>query len=99
MHQGASLSLQLHQYRSEYWVVVAGIATVENNHKKMTLKEKESTFIALGHKHCLSNFNDKDLILIELQIGSYLGEDDIIRFKDNYDRENNINKEESKFCL
>lgn len=99
VHQGASLSLQLHQYRSEYWVVVAGIATVENNHKKMTLKEKESTFIALGHKHCLSNFNDKDLILIELQIGSYLGEDDIIRFKDNYDRENNINKEESKFCL
>jgi mannose-1-phosphate guanylyltransferase / mannose-6-phosphate isomerase len=99
VHQGASLSLQLHQYRSEYWVVVAGIATVENNHQKIILKENESTFIPLGNKHCLNNFNNKDLVLIELQVGSYLGEDDIIRFKDNYDRENNIDKKEINFCL
>ncbi|MGC1853827.1 MAG: mannose-1-phosphate guanylyltransferase/mannose-6-phosphate isomerase [Candidatus Aquirickettsiella sp.] len=99
VHPGASLSLQMHQYRSEYWVVVAGIATVENNQKKIILKEKESTFIALGNKHCLGNCHDKDLILIELQIGSYLGEDDIIRFKDNYDREHHIAKEEKNICL
>lgn len=99
VHQGASLSLQLHQYRSEYWVVVAGIATVENNREKIILKENESTFIALGNKHCLSNFSHNDLVLIELQIGSYLGEDDIIRFKDNYERENNIDKKETNLCL
>lgn len=99
VHQGASLSMQLHQYRSEYWVVVAGIATVENNHEKISLKENESTFIALGNKHCLSNFSNKDLVLIELQIGSYLGEDDIIRFKDNYERDNNINKKKINLCL
>lgn len=87
VHTGASLSLQMHQYRSEYWVVIAGIATVEKDQKKITLKEQESTFIPLGSKHCLSNFNDNNLVLIELQIGSYLGEDDIIRFKDNYERE------------
>ncbi len=98
VHAGASLSLQMHQYRSEYWVVVAGIATVENNRKKITLKEQESTFIALGHKHCLSNFETQDLVLIELQIGNYLGEDDIIRFKDNYDRETNITKKEKDIC-
>ena len=99
VHSGASLSLQMHQYRSEYWVVVAGIATVENNDKKILLKEKESTFIALGDKHCLSNFSDKDLVLIELQIGSYLGEDDIIRFKDKYDRENCVDIKETNFCV
>lgn len=87
VHAGASLSLQMHQYRNEYWVVVAGTASIENDHKKFTLKEQQSTFIPLGSKHCLSNFDDQDLVLIELQIGSYLGEDDIIRFKDNYDRE------------
>ncbi|MFZ0219859.1 MAG: mannose-1-phosphate guanylyltransferase/mannose-6-phosphate isomerase [Candidatus Aquirickettsiella sp.] len=96
---GASLSLQMHQFRSEYWTVVAGKATVENDQKKFILEEFESTYIALGNKHCLSNFNDKALILIELQIGSYLGEDDIIRFKDNYDRENNIAKEEKNICI
>jgi mannose-1-phosphate guanylyltransferase / mannose-6-phosphate isomerase len=98
VHVGASLSLQMHQYRSEYWVVVAGIATVENDQKKITLKEQESTFIALGNKHCLSNFDNQDLVLIELQIGSYLGEDDIIRFKDNYDRAD-MAKEEKNICL
>src|SRR5436190_3161614 len=88
VHPGASLSLQLHQYRSEYWVVVKGIATVQNNQKTFLLKPQESTFIPIGSKHCLSNFELNDLIVIELQIGNYLGEDDIIRFKDNYDRVN-----------
>lgn len=87
VHQNASLSLQMHQYRSEFWIVVSGIATVENNYKKFKLKEQESTYIPIGCKHCLSNCYDKDLVVIELQIGNYLGEDDIIRFKDNYDRE------------
>ncbi|KAF5271567.1 hypothetical protein FQR65_LT05188 [Abscondita terminalis] len=87
VHAGASLSLQMHQYRCEYWVVVVGIATVENDHKKFILKEQESTYIPLGCKHCLSNCHDEDLVVIELQIGNYLGEDDIIRFRDNYDRE------------
>lgn len=99
VHTGASLSLQMHQFRSEYWVVVAGIATVKNDHKQFIMKEQESTFIPLGSKHCLSNFSDKELVLIELQIGSYLGEDDIIRFKDNYERENNIDKKETNLCL
>lgn len=93
VHPGASLSLQMHEYRSEYWVVVAGIATVENGSKKILLKEKESTFIAIGNKHCLSNAHNQDLLLIELQLGNYLGEDDIIRFKDKYDREDSSQSE------
>ncbi len=99
VHSGASLSLQMHQYRSEYWMVVTGIATVENDRKHFILNEQESTFIPLGCKHCLSNFTERDLILIELQIGSYLGEDDIIRFKDNYDREENNNIKEKNLCI
>lgn len=99
VHSGASLSVQMHQHRSEYWVVVTGIATVENDRKKFILNEQESTFIPLGCKHCLSNFTEKDLILIELQIGSYLGEDDIIRFKDNYDRKENNNIKERNLCI
>ncbi|MES2998385.1 MAG: mannose-1-phosphate guanylyltransferase/mannose-6-phosphate isomerase [Pseudomonadota bacterium] len=87
VHAGASLSLQMHQYRSEYWVVVAGTATVQNDQKQFVLKTQESTFIPMGNKHCLSNLCLKDLVLIELQIGTYLDEDDIIRFKDVYDRE------------
>lgn len=99
VYPGASLSLQMHQYRSEYWVVVAGTATVENDQKKIILKEQESTFIALGHKHCLSNLDSQELVLIELQIGTYLGEDDIIRFKDNYDRENYNDEKKADICL
>jgi len=99
VYPGASLSLQRHQYRSEYWTVVEGLATVKNDEKEFTLKELESTFIALGNKHCLSNYGDKNLMLIELQIGDYLGEDDIIRFKDNYDRVPHSMNEEKDICL
>lgn len=98
VHPGASLSLQMHQYRSEYWVVIAGTAMVEKDQKKFLMKEQDSTIIPLGCKHCLSNLETQDLILIELQIGNYLGEDDIIRIKDNYERENSIH-EERNACI
>tara|TARA_A100001011_G_scaffold285217_1_gene295735 strand:- start:67 stop:1515 length:1449 start_codon:yes stop_codon:yes gene_type:complete len=84
----SALSLQKHKFRSEHWIIVSGLAevTVDNNTK--LLKDNESTYIPLGTKHRLSNPTDKPLILIEVQSGTYLGEDDIIRFKDNYGRNN-----------
>ena len=81
-----SLSLQLHRKRSEHWVVVKGSALVEINEKKFILEENQSTYIPLGSKHRLSNNGNEMLILIEVQSGVYLGEDDIIRFKDIYGR-------------
>ena len=77
---GASLSLQMHHKRSEHWVVVKGIANVEIDSNKMTLSENQSAYIPLGAKHRLSNPSDSPLILIEVQSGNYLGEDDIVRF-------------------
>jgi len=82
----SSLSLQLHKKRAEHWIVVRGIANVEINEKKFLLKENQSCFIPEGYKHRLSNLNKEPLIIIEVQSGSYLGEDDIIRFEDNYGR-------------
>lgn len=82
----ASLSLQIHHHRSEHWVVIQGIATVQNNQSHFTLKEQESTFILAGHQHKLSNLTSTELIIIELQLGHYLGEDDIVRLQDSYDR-------------
>ena len=82
----SSLSLQLHKKRAEHWIVVKGIANVEINEKKFLLKENQSCFIPEGYKHRLSNLNKEPLIIIEVQSGSYLGEDDIIRFEDNYGR-------------
>ena len=81
-----SLSLQKHQYRAEHWIVVSGEAFVEIDNKTQTLKENQSTFIPLGSKHRLTNKTDKILIIIEVQSGNYLGEDDIIRFDDKYGR-------------
>ena len=83
---GQSLSLQLHHHRSEHWIVVNGTALVEINGEKKVLKENESTFIPLGSKHRLSNPGKVPLVLIEVQSGSYLGEDDIVRFDDKYGR-------------
>ncbi|MDQ8039570.1 MAG: mannose-1-phosphate guanylyltransferase/mannose-6-phosphate isomerase [Rickettsiella sp.] len=91
-----SLSLQMHEHRCEHWIVISGIATVQNNQSSLTLKEQESTFIPLGHKHCLSNLTSKELIVIELQLGDYLGEDDIIRFKADY--EINPHEEQAITC-
>ena len=82
----ASLSLQLHRHRAEHWVVVNGIAKVEIDEKDTILRENQSIYVPLGSKHRLSNPGDKLLTLIEIQSGDYLEEDDIIRFKDIYDR-------------
>ena len=82
----SSLSLQMHKKRAEHWIVVKGIATVEINSNIFSLKENESCFIPKGKKHRLSNNGKELLIIIEVQSGSYLGEDDIIRFEDKYGR-------------
>jgi len=86
VNPGASLSLQKHAKRAEHWVVVKGIAEVICHDKKITLKENESTYIPLGHTHRLSNPGQDILEIIEVQSGSYLGEDDIVRFDDHYGR-------------
>ena len=83
---GKSLSLQMHHHRAEHWIVVTGTAFVEIDDKKKLLSENESVYIPLGSKHRLSNPGKLDLTLIEVQSGSYLGEDDIYRFKDEYGR-------------
>ena len=84
---GSKLSLQMHNHRAEHWVVVSGVAKIEINEKKFTLKENQSTFIPLGAKHRLFNPGEKMLTIIEIQSGDYIGEDDIIRFKDDYGRD------------
>lgn len=84
---GAKLSLQMHHHRNEHWVVVEGMAKVTNNGSGTHLVAKnESTFIAAGHKHRLENPGVIDLVIIEVQSGEYLGEDDIVRFEDLYDK-------------
>ena len=83
---GESLSLQLHNHRSEHWIVVNGTALIEINGSKKILNKNESTYIPLGSKHRLSNHGDILLTIIEVQSGSYVGEDDIIRFEDKYGR-------------
>ena len=83
---GGKLSLQSHNHRSEHWVIVSGTAHVEINGKTSKLSKNESTYIPIGSKHRLTNPKKEPLILIEVQSGSYLGEDDIIRFEDNYGR-------------
>ena len=82
----SSLSLQRHEHRSEHWVVVSGLAKVEIDGKIVFLKENQSAYVPLGSKHRLSNPGERRLVLIEVQSGSYLGEDDITRFEDNYGR-------------
>ena len=86
---GEKLSLQLHHHRAEHWIVVNGTAAVEVDDEKLTLYENQSTYIPLGSKHRLSNPGKSPLILIEVQSGSYLGEDDIKRFEDSYGRLDN----------
>ena len=83
---GASLSLQLHHYRSEHWVVVRGVASVINGEQAFLLSANQSTYIPLGTKHRLGNSGTELLEIIEVQTGSYLGEDDIVRFADLYNR-------------
>lgn len=83
---GESLSLQKHKYRAEHWVVVKGVAKVLIEDKEIILQENQSTFIPLGFKHQLSNPGKENLSIIEVQCGTYLGEDDIIRYEDRYGR-------------
>lgn len=83
---GASLSLQMHHHRSEHWVVVSGTAKVLNDQQELILNINESTYIPAKHKHRLENIGQERLVMIEVQIGSYLGEDDIVRFDDVYGR-------------
>jgi mannose-1-phosphate guanylyltransferase/mannose-6-phosphate isomerase len=83
---GASLSLQMHHHRAEHWIVVSGTAEVTNGDKVLLLSENQSTYIPLGQTHRLANPGKVPLEIIEVQSGSYLGEDDIVRFEDTYGR-------------
>jgi mannose-1-phosphate guanylyltransferase/mannose-6-phosphate isomerase len=83
---GASLSLQMHHHRAEHWIVVSGTAEVTNGDKVIMLSENQSTYIPLGQTHRLANPGKVPLEIIEVQSGSYLGEDDIVRFEDTYGR-------------
>lgn len=82
---GASLSLQMHYHRGEHWVV-SGTASIVTDSKEMLVRTNESTYIPAGHKHRLENPGLTDPVMIEVQSGEYLGEDDIVRFDDVYGR-------------
>lgn len=86
VNPGASLSLQMHHHRAEHWIVVSGTALVTKGEEKFLLSENQSTYIPLGTTHRLENPGKVALEMIEVQSGSYLGEDDIVRFEDTYGR-------------
>ena len=86
VNPGASLSLQMHHHRAEHWIVVEGIAEITNGDQVITLTENQSTYIPQGETHRLANPGKTPLEIIEVQSGSYLGEDDIVRFEDTYGR-------------
>jgi len=83
---GASLSLQKHHHRAEHWIVVVGTAEVTRGKETFLLSENQSTYIPIGEVHRLRNPGKAYLEMIEVQSGSYLGEDDIVRLEDNYGR-------------
>jgi mannose-1-phosphate guanylyltransferase/mannose-6-phosphate isomerase len=84
---GASMSLQMHHHRAEHWIVVSGTARITRNDEVFLLEENQSTYIPVGAKHRIENPGKIMLHIIEVQSGSYLGEDDIVRFEDRYGRE------------
>jgi mannose-1-phosphate guanylyltransferase / mannose-6-phosphate isomerase len=84
---GGSLSLQKHQHRNEHWIIIAGCARVINGERTLYLEANQSTYIPAGCEHRLINHHDSELVLIEIQWGGYLGEDDIVRLEDKYGRE------------
>jgi len=86
VHPGAKLSLQMHHHRSEHWVVVSGVGKVTNGDQQAWLNANESTYIPAGNRHRLENPGLVNLVVIEVQSGEYLGEDDIVRFDDTYGR-------------
>jgi mannose-1-phosphate guanylyltransferase len=83
---GEKLSVQMHHHRAEHWIVVAGTAKVTNGEATLLLSENQSTYIPIGVVHALENLGKIPLELIEVQSGTYLGEDDIVRFSDRYGR-------------
>ena len=83
---GEKLSIQMHHHRSEHWIVVSGTAKVTNGEQTIIVTEDQSTYIPLGTIHALENPGKIPLEMIEVQTGSYLGEDDIVRFEDRYGR-------------
>ncbi len=84
---GCALSLQMHHHRAEHWIVVTGTARITCNEKVFLLSENESTYIPVGSRHRIENPGKVALHIVEVQSGSYLGEDDIVRFEDNYGRQ------------
>ena len=82
----SALSLQSHKMRSEHWIVVSGVATVTLEDRELELRENHSFYIEAGQRHRLTNNTDEELVVIEVQLGSYLGEDDIVRYEDVYNR-------------
>ena len=84
---GACMSLQLHHHRAEHWIVVAGTARITRGDETFLLEENQSTYIPLGTRHRIENPGKIPLHIIEVQSGTYLGEDDIVRFEDRYGRE------------
>ena len=86
MDPGASLTMQMHYHRSEHWIVVTGKAEVVNGEETLQLNANQSTYIKKGDIHRLINIGTEDLVLIEVQCGDYLGEDDIVRYEDTYGR-------------
>jgi mannose-6-phosphate isomerase-like protein (cupin superfamily) len=86
VNPGCKLSLQMHHHRAEHWIVVSGTAKVTRGEEEILLTENQSTYIPLGVKHRLENPGIVPLQLIEVQSGSYLGEDDIVRFADDWNR-------------
>jgi len=89
VNKGGQLSLQMHHHRAEHWIVVKGTAKVTCGTKVFLLSENESTYIPIGENHRLENPGQIPLEMIEVQSGSYLGEDDIVRFDDIYGRASN----------
>ena len=83
---GSKLSLQKHHHRNEHWIVVSGTATVTLENETILVRPNESTYIKMGYVHRLENQGKINLIIIEVQVGEYVGEDDIIRLEDIYGR-------------
>ena len=86
VNPGAALSLQMHHHRAEHWVVVSGTAKVTKAGEQFLLHENQAAYVRIGEQHCLENPGTIPLKIIEVQTGSYLGEDDIVRFEDRYNR-------------
>jgi mannose-6-phosphate isomerase-like protein (cupin superfamily) len=83
---GGQLSLQSHEHRSEHWVIVEGKGVVTLGEKHIEVVKDDKVYIPIGEKHRMSNFGEKDIVIIEVQNGDYLGEDDIVRYEDIYGR-------------